>query len=217
MKLRIILFVTALFVASHVNAATTAYFVTGAYYQSGASPGYFNNVTVNNIYIDPSITNWIAWHDLTTPDVVGEQEWVGDYGNWLGVDDWFYITITDPNGVSTTRTRMDYNNSMGTASGTQAVIFGDAATAPNVWRSDLYSNVQHIDEAGLFNSWFSGRVAGNYTFTFELYNGYSGSEGNPDMYVLVNSSPVPIPPALLLFGSGLIGLASTRFRCKKKA
>ena len=58
--------------------------------------GYYKYVSVS-AYVDPSITNWIAWHDDTTPTIVGGQEYVGFY-NWLGTDDWFYLTIAKSGG-----------------------------------------------------------------------------------------------------------------------
>ena len=90
----------------------------------------FANSTVSGVYIDPAQTNWIAWHNQTTPYVHSSgQLFVGSY-TWLGVDDYLTLTITDPLGNTLTRT-MDDNGSYGDPFGPQAVIFGTAAAAPN--------------------------------------------------------------------------------------
>ncbi len=96
---------------------------------SGAA--YYTPVSIS-VGIDPSITNWIAWHDHTTPTAVSGVAYVGSY-TWIGVDDFCNLTITNPLGASAT-VRMDYNDGLAVSSGPQAVIFGSAAAAPNVAR-----------------------------------------------------------------------------------
>jgi hypothetical protein len=160
-------------------------------------------------YIDPSITNWVAWHDQTSPTVVGGNSYVGSY-TWIGVDDYFTLTITNPSGTSLTKL-MDYNDGMGVSSGPQAVIFGTAAVAPDVKRWSPYVGYSGtFDEAGVFDSIFT--TAGTYTFSF--YGGNTGSTviGYPDMYLLVDEiSYVPVPSAVLLCGIGM-GIAGLRLR-----
>ena len=164
--------------------------------------GNFDNASVS-VYIDPSITNWIAWHDQTTPDVIGVQEFVGDWGNWLGIDDWMYLEVTTPGGSSYNR-QMDYNSSYGTPSGHQAVIFGVAADAPNVERWNLGQVHTTFDMDGLFNDVIT--VAGTYTFDFAFWDGYSGSYGHPDIYLLVETEVIPEPAMLALLGLGLLAM-----------
>jgi len=194
------------------SADVTSHFVHEAYgYGTGQSfAGNYLNVD-KTIYVDPAVTNWIAWHNLTTPDVVGGQEYVGDYENWLGVDDKMYLTIVNPAGTSSSsRILMDDNGSYGDPSGVQAVIYGTAAEAPNVTRKSFYGSWQYLDEGGLFDSFFDTSGAGKYTFEFEFYDKYSGSYGIPDFYVLVDATPDPIPePSTLvaLISMGLVGLA----------
>ncbi|MDK9708216.1 MAG: PEP-CTERM sorting domain-containing protein [Desulforhopalus sp.] len=218
----LVLVVTILFmqVTSTVCfAMLTSYFVTAAKV-GPISTGYFNDAWLNNIYIDPSVTNWIAWHDAPTPTEVGGVEYVGDYNNWLGVDDLLYVTITGPAGESTGLTLMDRNNAYGGYIGIQAVFYGSAADAPNVTRavgSTWPPPMTIIDEAGLFNAFFDSAGAGLYSFHFQFYNQYSGSSYNPDFYILMDteSAPVPEPTAMLLIGTGLAGLLGLRFRKKK--
>ena len=198
---------------SHASV-TSAHWIADEVFQSTGSPGggyNFNNVLLSNVYIDPDMTNWIAWHDKITPTLVSGQEYVGSY-DWLGIDDWLYLTITNPVGTQSSRLQMSWNDGVGTYSGPQAIIYGQADTSPNIWRRNLYRTVQNYSENGLFNSFFT--MAGDYSFYFEFYDGYPNSHRHPDMYLLVNHNVIPEPASLLLFGSGLLGAGLIRRRKK---
>jgi hypothetical protein len=182
---------------------TAGYSVVPAY----AYGGNFKNASIT-VSLDPSRTNWIAWHDHTTPDIYGTREIAGS-NDWLGVDDYMFVTITNPAGVNTPRTRMDYNDGSGTPQGAQAVMYGSAAVAPDVKRGSRI-----LDEAGLFTSFFDSSGAGDYTFRFEFWDGFYGSYRNPDIYLLVDAETVPVPGAALLAVLGLGG-AGLRFGRKQ--
>jgi len=197
----VILFSAAAPVA-HANVTAT---VISEQYWFG-SVGYggnYLNVSVS-AYVDPSITNWIAWHDQTMPTIVSSQEYVGSY-SWLGTDDYFYLTIAKSGGGSSGPTLMDYNGSYGTASGPQAVIYGSAADAPNVERWNFSQTHTTFDEAGPFTSFFDAQGAGDYTFDFAFWDGWSGSYGIPKIYLLVDAeaSVIPAPSALILGSIGM--------------
>ena len=114
------------------------------------------------------------------------------------LDDWLFLNVTTPGGSSYDR-RMDYNSSYGTPSGHQAVIFGAAADAPNVERWNFGQVHTTFDMDGLFNDMMT--TAGTYTFDFAFYDGYSGSYGHPDIYLLVDVIPEPASFSLLLLGA----------------
>jgi len=201
----------SLCVCSTSVADLTAHFVTGSHVVVPAYGygGNFNNASVT-VSIDPSRTNWIAWHDHTTPDIYGTRELVGS-NDWLGIDDYLFMTITNPTGISTARTRMDFNTGSGYPQGTQAVIYGIAAVAPDVRRGPYAGAI--LDEAGLFTSFFDNSGAGDYTFKFEFWDGYYGSYRNPDVYLLVDAETVPVPGAVLL---GVLGLGTAGMRLRRR-
>jgi hypothetical protein len=207
----VVISITAISVSSTQADISSTLIHNNYWFGSGYGGNYLN--TSISVYIDPSITNWIAWHDHVAPDFIGTREYVGDHDNWLGTDDYFYLTISKSGGATSSRLRMDYNSGMGTASGTQAVIYGSAADAPDVHRSNLYGQHLYLDEAGLFTSFFDAQGAGMYNFNFQFYDGYSGSYGIPDMYLLVDEVAVPLPGAVLL---GALGLGVTGLRLRRR-
>jgi len=207
---------TAIVIITIVASQSVQADITATHIANGGA-GYLN-VSMST-YIDPSITNWIAWHDRTTPTVVGGVDYVGSY-SWIAVDDYFDLTITNPTGTSATL-RMDYNDAWALSSGPQAVIFGTAAAAPNVARwgaswspssAGTAANPKIFDEAGAFNSLFT--TAGTYSFSFKSGNTGASYVSYPDMYLLVDEVVVPVPGAVLL---GMLGLSVAGLKLRKYA
>jgi hypothetical protein len=84
---------------------------------------------------------------------------------------------------------MDQNDGIGAPLGLQSMIRGTAAVAPDVIRGDNFHTPSIFDEAGGFNSIFTG--PGDYTFTFSFQN-IGGEAGYPDVYLLLHAAP-PLP------------------------
>lgn len=76
----------------------------------------------------------------------------------------------------------------------------DPLTSPFIW--DMYLSLNNNIVGGQRSTWSNG----GWSFT-ELRTPYPSE----------NRSPVPIPPSVLLFGSGLVGLVGLRWRGRKTA
>ncbi|MDT8302590.1 MAG: hypothetical protein RQ760_13985 [Sedimentisphaerales bacterium] len=208
--------ITAIVIITIVASQPVRADITAMHIANGGA-GYLN--TSMSAYIDPSITNWVAWHDQITPTVIGGVSYVGS-NSWIAVDDYFDLTITNPTGASAT-VRMDYNDGSAVSSGPQAVIFGTAAAAPDVRRwgaswspasAGTAANPKIFDEAGAFNSLFT--TAGTYNFSFQSGNTGANYVSYPNMYLLVDSTVVPVPGAVLL---GMLGLCVVGVKLRKYA
>lgn len=165
---------------------TSAIFVAGP---AGGGNGQYDWAVVFVSSLDPAKVNWIAWNDapqvqLTRPSRLGEV-FLGP--GMYGTDDHIALTVIAPNGASQTA-NIDWNDAMGVSSGTQNVIFGTAANAPDVFRQNPYfanpPNVEFfLDEGGSHNAIFS--EPGIYEFQFSFQSPYgNGSHGN--IYLLIN-------------------------------
>ena len=182
-------------------AGLTATFVDGFFAPASSPIGQYDLASVT-VFINPAVTNWIAWND--TPTVSrADGSFPGQTFLWggggFGSDDFIVVTVTNPVGGSLA-VSMDLNNSLGAhvLTDPMQVILGTAAAAPNALRIDAFGATagtrRVFNEAGAHNSVFT--VAGNYTFQFSFRNQFGTGAGHYNTYVLVDTvdvSGVPEP------------------------
>ena len=223
---------SVLLIVSRVDADITSYMVDTAESRSNIRENsLYGSPVIWSLDINPATTNWIAWNDQATTHVIGGDEYVG-MNSWIGTDDFFILTVTNPVG-DTKSVIMDYNYFIAKSVGTQAVIYGQADTAPNVhrwytgygynltspWTGDPndpipglswdgggeYTRHSYFDEDGAFNDIFT--ESGVYDFSMVYGNSGNQYTYHPDMYILVDGeTPVVPEPASLTLWS-LFGLA----------
>ena len=180
------------------GAVITATAFDSAYDTSVAAAGGaeydFASVTV---FVDPAQTNWIAWNDAPTvsythPARPGEF-FFGPGG--IGVDDFIRLTVVRQQTGQSLTVDIDQNDGFAVSSGTQNLIFGDAATAPDAARDPggFPGPPQFLDDAASHNAIFA--APGMYEFHFSFRNVYGSSAAHPEMWLLV--STVPEPTAVL--------------------
>lgn len=214
--------------ARPVSATIVATFldVTGDNASEGAS---YNQPVEWSAYIDPSKTNWIGFHNATTPTTdtgLPGREYIGGtpFQSWIGlVDDFLILTITNTTTAASSTRNMDWNNSLGNESGIQSVIFGTAAAAPDVHRLQNPFTTRDwvtFDEAGAFNSFF--QTAATYDFRMTYGNTGSFQQSHDNMYFLIDSVPqsesIPEPSTLAIWSLlGVVGVASGWRRRRKAA
>lgn len=213
------------------SATLIAHFVDATFpNDSSLGLGQFDSASIT-IFVDPSLTNWIAWNNTPTvalgpvtaspvafgssPCSAGEA-----YAGMClrgAMDDEVRITVTNPGSTAST-VIYDHNDGFNAPSGAQNVIFGTANAAPDAFRNSFVpgpSGFYYFDEAGAQNALFT--AAGMYAFNFSFQNTFLGGAFHPDIYLLVDSNPpptgaVPEPITLSLFGAGLLGLGWARRR-----
>ncbi len=107
------------------------------------------------------------------------------------------------------------NNSTGNGGGTEGTLANYAGllaannVAQNSWRMDFF------DEAP-FNT-FNPTVDGTYDFVLSAFDN-TGQLASTNIQVIVGQGapPVPVPSAMLLMGTGLLGLVGWNYRKTKK-
>lgn len=147
----------------------------------------------------------------------GAQKWIAamNAANYLGFNDWRLPTTLQPDascvfqgpggsgGYNCTGSEMGhlFYTELGGLAG-QSI-----ATTHNA----NYSLFQNVESNPNYSYW-SGTESGPLAWTFSLETGYQGTDYkyNPYLYALAvrpgQVSAVPVPAAVWLFGSGLIGL-----------
>ena len=176
---------------ARANTITATHISNSLIDMSAASGGaQFDSASVS-VFVDPAITQWIAWNDATQvvkthPSRPGEV-FLGPGG--IGVDDFIRLTVTRVSPASSLTLDIDQNTGVAVSFGTQNVIFGTAAAAPDVMRAPggFPGPVQFLDEAGSHNSIFTS--AGFYNFQFSFRNQFASSAAHPEMWLLQNTVP----------------------------
>ena len=87
----------------------------------------------------------------------------------------------------------------------------------------LWTSLQNKNEDSSFDhmvTWRitggAGNTVGNYVIAWEDLPGGGDQDYNDLVVEVGGAAPVPEPATMLLFGTGLVGLAGARFRRKKK-
>lgn len=131
--------------------------------------------------IDITTTNWVAWN--TAPSLTG-----GLLGP-ASVKPEMYTTVANPSMQIDARSFND-------VTGPRAVLFGDAATTPDVSRIEG-DTVAIYDEGGVFNGVFN--QSGNYWFEFYVRD-LAGPVFHGDLWLLVDVDTDPPPVELHYWG-----------------
>lgn len=204
-------------------AGLTAHFVDAAFPgQQGVPLGLYDSASVT-VAIDPSVTRWIAWSNLTTPEFMGAQCSAGEA--WAtfclrgAMDDSVDIRVTRLADGASSLVRYDRNDGNNNAFGPQNVIFGLADDAPDATRNNFQAVYVTFDEAGAQSAMFTS--AGQYRFDFLFQNEICCGAGHPSIYLLVdqrdaaNGTPAPATLALLLASLFSATAAARRIRSRR--
>lgn len=135
---------------------------------------------LHNIFIDVENTNWVAWN--TAPTLTG-----GLLGP-ASVKPEMYTTVVNPSVQVDARTFND-------VTGPRAVLFGNAATTPDVSRI-VGDDVVIYDEGGAFSNF---NQSGIYEFEFYVRD-LAGPVFHGDLWLLIDVNTDPPEPVLHYWG-----------------
>jgi hypothetical protein len=172
-------------------AIPIATLVDPAFSVAGSAAGQYDFATVS-MFINPVRTRWIAWNNATNA-VIANPGCAGGLclgPGGFGTDDFIRLTVRAPGGASLAA-NLDQNTAFGNSFGTQNVIFGSAANAPDAIRTSPSfgsppNTTTIFNEAGSHNALFS--TAGVYGFDFSFQNNNPGPAGHPVTYLLVENN-----------------------------
>ena len=156
-----------------------------------ASADYVQSWVENGLYGTPA--TYQTWN-------TAEAFILTDGITWAGTG----LTITSGTGWTTTIVNPTY------ALATSATAFASSASNSFYFTTDTTAGPFTFDWV-LSNA--TGTIVGVYDLTYTPGVGWTGTEYNPASPPEENRSPVPLPPSLLLLGSGLVGVA---LLCRKK-
>ena len=191
-----------------VSAQITSYFLAADVYTSNQ----FSEIdqTSLTLFVNLETTEWIAWNEfseLTAADPLQPDVLMLGRPS-IGINDFIRLTVTNPAGTSLTLD-IDQNDNVANSFGQQAVIYGEAEVAPDVYRfNELNGRIFIFDEAGSHNDIFTS--SGMYDFNFSFRNTI-GTGGVNDLGAYLLHSVVPEPSAFsLMCGVGLLLFARRR-------
>lgn len=192
--LGIVMLGLVIFCAESADGAVTATFVDPSFTTPSAAGGgaEFDSASIT-LFIDPATTQWIAWNDTPTVSYTHPSRpaelFLGPGG--IGVDDFLRLSVVNQQSSQTLTLDIDQNDGFAVSFGTQNVIFGSAAAAPDVVRDPggFGGPVQFMDDAPSHDAIFTS--AGNYQFNFSFRNIYGSSAAHPGIWLLVATVPEP--------------------------
>lgn len=118
------------------HAVLFSAFVDNAFSTASAGSGAQYDLASVTVFLDPLLTNWVAWNNATSP-VIANGSCQGGLclgSGGFGTDDFIAMTVTNPLGSSLT-VNMDQNTAFGNSFGPQNVFFGSVAAAPDAIRT----------------------------------------------------------------------------------
>ena len=180
----------------------------------GSGPG-FNTWTIEDYNGDESWEAADGWGNLVPPHTgyaAGAEAWY----SWSGMNDVLWSPSINVSGYEniTLTTGVGVVDSSGCYEYAAILLYAEDWTASREWTS--WSDEDYTNEAA---SWdITGFLEGATSFKvgFWFYAdsdsyGYFGADN-----IEVTGNPVPVPAAVWLLGSGLIGLAGVRRKLKKE-
>lgn len=158
-----------------------------------------------------------------TMDFATANQWIAgmNAANYLGYHDWRLPATAQPDsscasqdagiGYGYNCNGSEYGHLFYTEwAGTQGTVGPGTAAIGNIQNFKLFSNVQRNSTPSTYWSGTSFNASNAWTFDFSNAEQRLGSKASLTINAWAvrdgDVSPVPVPPALWLFGSGLLGL-----------